>query len=74
MIGGNEDLRELLATARAIHFAYQHNAITHLQAKHLTKPILQRINATVELIAKEYKRKPKYITFQDLRCTLWTHY
>ena len=66
----NEDLRELLATARAIHFAYLHNAITRQQAKRLTKPILQRINTTVELIAKEFKVKPRYITFQELGSNL----
>ncbi len=70
MEDGNEDLRELLAIARAIHFAYQHNAITRQQAKLRTKPILQRINATVELIAKEFKVKPKYITFQELGSNL----
>lgn len=70
MVDGNEDLRELLATARAIHFAYQHDAITLPQAKLRAKPILQRINASIELIAKEFKVKPKYITFQDLGCTL----
>ncbi len=63
---GHEDLKELLATARAIHFAYQQGAITQQQAKDRSKPILQRLNSAIELIAKEFKVKPKYITFSDL--------
>jgi hypothetical protein len=66
MKDGNEDLRELLATARAIHFAYQQGAITLQQAKDRTKPLLLSINKAVTLIAKEFKVKPKYISFGDL--------
>lgn len=62
----NKDLRELLATARAIHFAYQQDAITLQQAKDRSKPILRRINNAITLIAKEFNVKPKYISFQDL--------
>lgn len=62
----NEDLRELLATARAIHFAYQQGAITLQQAKDRTKPILIRLNNAITLISKEFRVKPKYISFQDL--------
>lgn len=60
------DLKELLATARAIHFAYQHGAITHKQAKERSEPILRRINSAIKLIAQEFKVKPKYIAFHDL--------
>ena len=68
--GKDEDLRELLATARAIHFAMKNGAITYQQAKLRTKPILRRINTSIEQIAKEYKVKPKYISFQDLGSNL----
>ncbi len=66
MNDGDEDLRELFATARAIYFAMLHGAITTQQAKLRTKPILKNINTSVEIIAKKYKVKPQYITFQDL--------
>lgn len=66
MRDGNEDLRELLATARAIHFAYQQDAITLQQAKDRSKPLLRRLNTAIALIAKEFNVKPKFITFHDL--------
>lgn len=62
----DKDLKELLATARAIHFAYQQGAITRQQAKDRSKPILQRLNIAIALIAKEFNVRPKYITFKDL--------
>ena len=61
-----EDLRDLFAEARAIYLAMSHSLITYQQVKFRTKPTLKRINDTIELLAKEYKVKPKYITFQDL--------
>ena len=66
MRDGDEDLSELLAIARAIHFAYQQEAITLQQAKDRSKPLLRRLNNAITLIAKEFKVKPKYISFQDL--------
>lgn len=66
MQSGDEDLKEVLATARAIHFAYQQGAITLQQAKDYSKPLLRRLNKAITLIAKEFKVKPKYILFQDL--------
>ena len=66
MEDGKEDLRELLATARAIHFAYQQDAITLQQAKDRSKPLLRRLNIAITLIAKEFNVKPKYILFKDL--------
>lgn len=62
----NENLRELYATARAIHFAMRQGAISSQQAKQHTNPILIRINASIKLIAKKYNKTPRYITFQDL--------
>lgn len=60
------DLRELFAEARAIHFAYQQEAITPQQAKDRSKPLLRRLNKAITLIAKKFNVKPKYISFQDL--------
>lgn len=66
----NEDIKELFAISRAIYLTFLHNAITCQQAKARTKPLLDRINARVEAIAKEHKVKPKYITFYDLGVNL----
>lgn len=60
------DLRELLAEARAIFFAMAQGATTSRQAKDRTKPLLQKINIAIEVIAKKHNQKPKYITFSDL--------
>lgn len=62
----DENLRELYATARAIHFAMRQGAISSQQAKQRTNPILNRINGSIKLIAKKYNKTPRYITFQDL--------
>lgn len=59
-------LRELLGEARAIHFSMRHGAISYEQAKLRTKPLLLQINTAIELIAKKYKVKSRYISFQDL--------
>lgn len=66
MYDGNGDLREQLAQARAIYYAMQNGAITYQQAKLRTKPILDRINTSIALIAKKHKVGPKYITFYHL--------
>ncbi len=66
MSSEKNDLRELLAEARAIHFAMSHGQLTYEQAKLLTNPILRSVNDHVGRIAKEYRVKPKYIKFQDL--------
>jgi hypothetical protein len=62
----DENLRELYAIARAIHFAMRQGAISPQQAKQRTNPILNRINTSIKLIAKKYNKTPRYITFQDL--------
>lgn len=62
----NNNLRNLLAEARAIHFAMRNGAITYEEAKNRVQPILRRLNDHVGLIAKQYKTKPRYIRFQDL--------
>jgi len=61
-----ENLKDLLAEARAIYFAMLNDAITPRQAKSLTKPILRRINSAVVLIAKEHNLKPRKIKFYEL--------
>lgn len=66
MVDGNSDLKDLLATARAIHFAYQQGAITYQEAKQRSRPLLLRINKSVCAIAKKFKVKPRLITFSDL--------
>jgi len=62
----DKDLKDLLARARAIHFAMAHGKLSYMEAKDKTKPLLQEINAGIEVIAKKYKKKPKYIKFIDL--------
>lgn len=62
----DNQLRELFAEARAIHIAMQHGAITYEEAKVRTYPLLQQINEALKLLAKEFNRKPKRITFFDL--------
>lgn len=60
------NIKDLLAQARAIHFAMRHGAITYQQAKTRVEPILRIVNNHIELIAKRYKRKSRLIKFQDL--------
>lgn len=62
----NGELKDLLGEARAIHYAMQHGAISYERAKYLTKPILDRINNAIGLIAKKHKVKPEYIRFHNL--------
>ena len=62
----SKNLKDLLAEARAIHYAMQHGAMTYEQAKQKTKPLLLKINDSIKLIAKKYNKRPKYIRFHDL--------
>lgn len=62
----NVDVKDLLAQARAIHFAMRNGAITYEQAKLRVDPTLQVINNHLTDLAKHYKRKVRLITFQDL--------
>lgn len=66
MLGQDEDLKDILATARAIHFAYQQEAISLVQAKDKTKPLLLKLNKAIKKISKEFNVKPAYISFNDL--------
>ncbi len=66
MSGDNNNLRDLLAEARAIHFAMRNGAITYQDAKLRVQPILRRLNDHIGLIAKQHKVKPRYLKFQDL--------
>ncbi|MBI4067716.1 hypothetical protein HY407_05015 [Candidatus Gottesmanbacteria bacterium] len=66
MNDGNNNLRDLLAEARAVHLAMRYGQITYEQAKVRVQPILRSVNDHVGRIAKECKVKPKYIKFQDL--------
>ena len=70
MYDGNGDLREQFAEARAIYYAMLHGAITYQQAKLRTKPILQRINTSIALIARKHQVKPKFISFHSLGINL----
>jgi hypothetical protein len=63
---GSKNLTDLLAEARAIHYAMQHGEITYEEAKSKTQSIINEVNKTIKVIAKKYNRKPKYIRFQDL--------
>lgn len=58
--------KELLAEARAIHFAMKKGAITYEKAKELTKPILADVNTRIIAIANKYGQRPKLLKFQDL--------
>ncbi|MDE2588355.1 MAG: hypothetical protein KGL95_01645 [Patescibacteria group bacterium] len=62
----DKSLTNLLAQARALHFAMFHNAISQEDAQKKIQPMLQKLNQAGEQIAKKYKRKYIPITFQDL--------
>jgi len=66
MCDQDKNIRELMAEARAIHFAMRQGQITYEQAKIRVQPILRDVNDHVGHIAKAYKVKPRYIKFQDL--------
>ena len=60
------DLRELLAEARAIHYAMKRGALSYEKAKIMTKPYLDTINKEVRKMARQYKVRAKEIRFNDL--------
>lgn len=62
----DKEVKELLAEARAIHFAMRNGILSYQQAKRKTTPLLQQINTHVKLIAIKHRVKPRYVTFQDL--------
>ena len=66
MIGEKKRVKDLLAEARAIHFAMRNGAITYQDAKNRVQPILLVINNHVGQVAKRNKVKPRFIRFQDL--------
>ena len=66
MNSDNNNIKDLLAEARAIHFAMRNGAITYEEAKLRVQPILRSVNDHIGRIAKGCKVKPKYIKFQDL--------
>jgi len=66
MTNENNNMRELFAEARSIHYVMQHGVITYEQAKLRVQPILRLINDHVGRIAKECRVKPRFIRFQDL--------
>lgn len=66
-MGYNKDnLRDLLAEARAIHLAMKHGALSYQKAKIMTKPYLNTINKEVRKMAHQYGVWPKEIRFSDL--------
>ena len=58
--------RELLAEARAIHFAMHHGNISYEEGQIRVKPVLEIINRKVIKLAKKHNIKPKLIKYQDL--------
>lgn len=60
------ELYELLAEARAIHFAMRCKAISYEEAKRRVESILTKLNIAGERIAKKYGRKHRKITFENL--------
>lgn len=63
---GKNNLRELLAEARAIHSAMKYGALSYERATVMTKPYLEVINKRIRKIAREHRVRPKEISFQDL--------
>lgn len=64
--GKEENLRELFSEAKAIYSAMRYGAITYQEAKLKTTPLLNKLNAAAEIIAKKHNVKPKLIRFHDL--------
>ena len=58
--------KEHMAEARTIHLAMRNGAIPYMDAKRLTKPLLDEVNKVALRIAKKYGIRHKEITFQDL--------
>lgn len=58
--------RKHLAEARAIHLAMKMGVIPYMEAKRLTKPLLEAVNTTAKIIANKHNMKHKEIKFQDL--------
>lgn len=66
-MGNNKvNLRNLLAEARAIHFAMKRGALSYEKAKIMTKPYLDTINKEVRKMARQYSVPAKEIRFHDL--------
>lgn len=63
---GKDNLRELLAEARAIHLAMKYGALSYERATVMTKPYLEVINEKIRRMARQYRTRPKEISFQDL--------
>lgn len=59
-------MRELLAEARAIHFAMKYGALSYERATVMTRPHLETINKKIRRIARQRRVRPKEIRFQDL--------
>lgn len=62
----DNELTEILAQARGLHFAMRHKAITYEEAKKRVEPMLERLNKAGKQIAMKYGMKYKKITFQNL--------
>jgi flagellar biosynthesis component FlhA len=58
--------KEYMAEARTIHLAMRDGAIPYMDAKRLTKPLLEEVNRVARKIGKKYGIRPREITFQDL--------
>lgn len=60
------EVSELLAEARAIHYAMRNGAISYEKAKNDTKPLLEIINKEIAKIARQFGRNARKVSFQDL--------
>ncbi len=66
----NKNPKEILAKARAVHFAMHHGVISYEKAHELTDPLLREINDYIVKTAKKFDQRPKKLVFQDLGRTL----
>lgn len=66
IMNNNTNIRDLLAEARATHFAMKNGAITYREAQVRVQPILLVINNHIGQISRRHKVKPQYLKFQDL--------
>jgi hypothetical protein len=62
----NNNLKDTLAQARAIHFAMHNGVISYEKAHELTKPLLDKVNIHIAKIARKSNQKPQKLVFQDL--------
>ena len=62
----DNELTEILAEARGIHFAMRHKGISYEEAKRRVQPLLTRLNKAGMQIARKHGIKYRKITFSNL--------